>query len=148
MTGVELLLAAVCDVAAGDPRWFPHPVKGMGAVVAWVDHRIRRLCHSDHALQIAGVCLALGLPAAVYAAATWVIAQATGGAPLFGQLVGVGLAYTTLAGRDLFDHVQAVLHELSAGNLAGAREAVGRIVGRDSAGLTEPAFARTKKKTK
>lgn len=142
MTGVELLLAAVCDVAAGDPRWFPHPVKGMGAVVAWVDHRIRRLCHSDHALQIAGVCLALGLPAAVYAAATWVIAQATGGAPLFGQLVGVGLAYTTLAGRDLFDHVQAVLHELSAGNLAGAREAVGRIVGRDSAGLTEPEIAR------
>ncbi len=142
MTGVELLLAAVLDVAAGDPRWLPHPVKGMGAVIAWVDDRIRSLCQSDHALQIAGICLALGLPAAVYAGATWVIAQATATSAVLGHLVGIGLAYTTLAGRDLFDHVQTVSRELGSGNLAGAREAVAMIVGRDSAALTEPDIAR------
>ena len=142
MTGVELAVAAALDVAAGDPRWLPHPVKGMGAVIAWVDDRVRRLCRSEQALQIAGGCLALGLPIAVYAAATWVIAQATAIAPLLGQVVGVGLAYTTLAGRDLFDHVQAVLRELAAGNLAGARQAVAMIVGRDSATLTESGVAR------
>lgn len=70
------------------------------------------------------------------------IAQATAIAPLLGQVVGVGLAYTTLAGRDLFDHVQAVLRELAAGNLAGARQAVAMIVGRDSATLTESGVAR------
>ena len=142
MTGVELLLAAVLDVAAGDPRWLPHPVKGMGAVIAWVDHRVRSLCQSSHALQIAGIVLALGLPAAVYAAATWLIAQAAEIAPWLGQAVGIGLAYTTLAGRDLFEHVEVVRQALTAGNLAGAREAVGRIVGRDSAALTEPEVAR------
>ena len=142
MTGVELALAAVLDVAAGDPRWLPHPVRGMGAIIAWVDHRIRRFCHSDQALQIAGTILALGLPAAVFAAATWVIAQARVIDPLLGQAVSVGLAYTTLAGRDLFDHVQTVLHALAAGNLTGAREAVAMIVGRDSAGLTEKEVAR------
>ncbi|HNC83666.1 MAG TPA: CobD/CbiB family cobalamin biosynthesis protein, partial [Nitrospira sp.] len=142
MTGVELAVAAALDVAAGDPRWLPHPVKGMGAVIAWVDDRVRRLCRSEQALQIAGGCLALGLPIAVYAAATWVIAQATAIAPLLGQVVGVGLAYTTLAGRDLFDHVQAVLRELAAGNLAGARQAVAMIVGRDSDTLTESGVAR------
>lgn len=142
MTGVELAFAAVLDVAAGDPRWLPHPVKGMGAVITWVDHRIRTICQSEQALQIAGVCLALGLPVAVYAVATWVIAQVTAISPLLGTVVGIGLAYTTLAGRDLFDHVQAVLRELEAGNLTGAREAVAMIVGRDSAGLTEPEVAR------
>ena len=142
MTGVELAFAAVLDVAAGDPRWLPHPVKGMGAVITWVDHRIRTICLSEQALQIAGVCLALGLPVAVYAVATWVIAQVTAISPLLGTVVGIGLAYTTLAGRDLFDHVQAVLRELEAGNLTGAREAVAMIVGRDSAGLTEPEVAR------
>ena len=142
MTGVELALAAVLDVAAGDPRWLPHPVRGMGAVIAWVDHHVRAVCRSEQALQIAGSCLALGLPAAVYAAATWVIAQVMEVAPLLGQVVGIGLAYTTLAGRDLFDHVHAVLRELTAGNLSGAREAVAMIVGRDSATLTEPDIAR------
>ncbi|ULA68442.1 MAG: Cobalamin biosynthesis protein CobD [Nitrospira sp.] len=142
MTGVELAFAAVLDVAAGDPRWLPHPVKGIGAVITWVDHRIRTICQSEQALQIAGVCLALGLPVAVYAAASWVIAQVTAISPLLGTVVGIGLAYTTLAGRDLFDHVQAVLRELEAGNLTGAREAVAMIVGRDSAGLTEPEVAR------
>ncbi|MEZ4285907.1 MAG: cobalamin biosynthesis protein [Nitrospira sp.] len=81
MTGIDLALAAVLDVAVGDPRWFPHPVRGMGAVIGWIDHRIRTICRSEQTLQIAGVCLALGLPAAVYGAAAWVIAEAVASAP-------------------------------------------------------------------
>ncbi|MBX3345184.1 MAG: adenosylcobinamide-phosphate synthase CbiB [Nitrospira sp.] len=142
MTGIDLALAAVLDVAVGDPRWFPHPVRGMGAVIGWIDHRIRTICRSEQTLQIAGVCLALGLPAAVYGAAAWVIAEAVAVHPILGQAVGIGLASTTLAGRDLYDHVQAVTGALAAGDLAGARKAVAMIVGRDSAALTEPEIAR------
>lgn len=142
MTAAELALVAMLDVAAGDPRWLPHPVKGMGAVIAWVDHRVRDLCRSEQALRLAGICLALGLPAAVYAAATWLIGQAAASVPVLGQGVSIALAYTTLAGRDLFDHVQVVLRELAAGNLPGARAAVAMIVGRDTATLTEPEVAR------
>lgn len=142
MTGIDLLLASVLDVAAGDPRWLPHPVRGMGAVIGWIEHRIRDICKSEQALQIAGVCLALGLPAAVYGAATWLIAQAAAISPILGEAVGIVLAYTTLAGRDLYDHVQVVSRALAAGDLAGARKAVAMIVGRDSATLTEPEIAR------
>jgi len=142
MTGGELVLAAALDVVAGDPRWLPHPVRGMGMLIAWYDHRVRTFCFSDQALQIAGACLALGLPAAAYAGATWLIAQAATLSPLFGQLVGIGLAYTSLAGRDLFDHVQPVSRALQEGNLAAAREAVARIVGRDSSALEEPEIVR------
>ena len=142
MTGGDLLLAAALDAAVGDPRWLPHPVRGMGAVISWFDHRIRSLCRTDQALRIAGVSLAIGLPAGIYAAATFVIAQAASLSPVLGQAVEIGLAYTTLAGRDLFDHVQAVSRELERGNLAGAREAVAMIVGRDSATLTESEIVR------
>jgi adenosylcobinamide-phosphate synthase len=142
MTGGDLLLAAALDVVAGDPRWLPHPVRGMGAFIGWFDQRSRSFCRSDHALQIAGACLALGLPAAVYAGASYVIAQAAAFSPLLGHMVGIGLAYTTLAGRDLFDHVQTVSCELERDNLDGAREAVATIVGRDSATLTEPEIVR------
>ena len=142
MTGGELVLAAALDVVAGDPCWLPHPVRGMGMLIAWYDHRVRTFCRSDQALQIAGACLALGLPAVAYAAATWLIAQAATLSPLFGQLVSIGLAYTSLAGRDLFDHVQPVSRALQEGNLAAAREAVARIVGRDSSALEEPEIVR------
>ncbi|MBI4002647.1 MAG: cobalamin biosynthesis protein CobD [Nitrospira defluvii] len=142
MTGSDLLIAAALDAALGDPRWFPHPVRGMGVFIAWFDDRIRSLCRTDQALRAAGLCLAIGLPAGVYAAATFVIAQAASFSPVLGQAVGIGLAYTTLAGRDLFDHVQAVSRELERGNLAGAREAVAMIVGRDSATLAEPEIVR------
>jgi adenosylcobinamide-phosphate synthase len=142
MTGHDLLLAAALDAALGDPRWFPHPVKAMGRVISWFDERIRSLFRTDQALRIAGICLAIGLPAGVYAAASFVISQAASVSSLLGQVVGIGLAYTTLAGRDLFDHVEAVSRELNAGNLVGAREAVAMIVGRDSATLTEPEIVR------
>lgn len=142
MTGHDLLIAAGLDALLGDPRWFPHPVRGMGAVISWFDHRIRCLCRSDQALRIAGICLAVGLPVGVYTAATFLISQASAVSPLLGQAVGIGLAYTTLAGRDLFDHVQTVSRELDGENLMGAREAVAMIVGRDSATLTEPEIVR------
>jgi adenosylcobinamide-phosphate synthase len=142
MTGGELVLAAALDVMLGDPRWLPHPVRGMGAVIAWFDERIRNVCRTEQALQLAGIGLAIGLPSAVYAAATFVMTQAEAFSPLLGHAVGIGLASTTLAARDLFDHVQVVGQELTQGNLAGAREAVARIVGRDSAALTEPEIVR------
>ncbi|MFZ1505132.1 MAG: cobalamin biosynthesis protein, partial [Nitrospira sp.] len=90
MTGGELVLAAVLDVVAGDPRWMPHPVRGMGVVISWFDNQVRTVCRSDQSLQIAGACLALGLPVAIYAAATWLIAQAAMVSPLLGQLVSIG----------------------------------------------------------
>jgi len=142
MTGHDLLLAAALDAALGDPRWFPHPVRTMGKVISWFDGRVRSLCRSDQALRIAGICLALGLPAGVYAAASFLISQAASVSSLLGHVVGIGLAYTTLAGRDLFDHIEAVSRELHAGNLSGAREAVAMIVGRDSATLTESEIVR------
>lgn len=142
MTGHDLLIAAALDAALGDPRWFPHPVRIMGKVISWVDDQIGGFCRTDQALRLAGIGLAIGLPAGVYAAATFLIAQATSFSPLLGQTVGIGLAYTTLAGRDLFDHVQSVSGELEGRNLQGAREAVAMIVGRDSATLTESEIVR------
>jgi adenosylcobinamide-phosphate synthase len=51
------------------------------------------------------------------------------------------LATTGLAQRSLHDHVAAVLHPLERGELAAARIAVSRIVGRDTATLDEAEIA-------
>lgn len=142
MTGNELVLVAGLDLMAGDPRWFPHPVRGMGQVIGWYDHGIRGLCRSPLALRLAGLILALGLPAAVYLVVWGMVAQAGAVADWLETAVTIALASTTLAGRDLWDHAQAVKKPLQRGDIADARLAVAKIVGRDVGQLSESEVVR------
>ena len=136
MTGGELLLAAGVDAVAGDPRWLPHPVRGMGAVIAWCDQNVRKISCHPYALRAGGILLALGLPLSVFIFSREVLTTAENTAWWFGSLVSIGLAWTTLAGRDLWDHVHAVSNKLEQDDLTGARQAVGKIVGRDTERLS------------
>lgn len=142
MTGRDLFVVAMLDAVLGDPRWLPHPVRGMGHLIAWCDERARLICHSACGLRVAGICLAVTVPGLAYLLGLWVIEQAGTLSGLLGEAVTIGLAFTTLAGRDLLDHARAVSRELVKGNLPGARHAVGMIVGRDTHGLAEPEIVR------
>jgi adenosylcobinamide-phosphate synthase len=137
MTAAELLLAAVLDAAVGDPRWLPHPVRAMGAVIAWCDGWVRSQRRTPASLRSAGLLLAIGLPCSSYAAGWLAIAVGVTFGDWVGKGVAVVLAYTTLAARDLVDHVRAVERALVSGDLAQAREAVSLIVGRDTRSLDE-----------
>lgn len=142
MTGSELLLAAGVDAVAGDPRWFPHPVRAMGIVITWCDEQARKLCRRPHALRISGLMLALGLPLCVFALSRGAVNWAEGMAWWFGSFLSITLGWTTLAGRDLLDHVHAVMKRLEQDDLSGARQAVSRIVGRDTERLSEEEVVR------
>jgi adenosylcobinamide-phosphate synthase len=142
MTGGELIVVAALDAAVGDPRWLPHPVRGMGLVISWCDERIRLIFESATSLRLAGLCLAVGLPAAAYGIGWFVIELGHSVSMILGQAVGIGLAVTTLSWRDLRDHAQAVRRALAGGNLSGARQAVGMIVGRDTESLSEADIVR------
>ncbi len=142
MTGGELLVAASLDAAAGDPRWFPHPVRVIGTVIGWCDEHIRKVSDHRYALRAAGIALALGLPLLVFVLSREALAIADGIGWWLGSLLSIGLAWTTLAGRDLWDHVQAVSVKLDQGHLQEARGAVGMIVGRDTDRLSQEEIAR------
>lgn len=135
-------MACLLDTALGDPRWLPHPVRFMGSVIAWCDDRIRPLLHRPAGQQAAGVVLALGLPALVYAVGWGTIELAGRLHWVLGRVVEVVLAFTTLAARDLIDHARSVLRALEAGSLEGAREAASKIVGRDVSELSEQEVVR------
>jgi adenosylcobinamide-phosphate synthase len=142
MTGVELAMACLLDAAVGDPRWFPHPVRGMGAIVNWYDRRIHRLLLSFGNQRIAGVLLAVALPSGTYAAGALFIWLGNSIDPLWGTATTVLLAWTTLAARDLIDHVLAVQRALKSVSLAEARTAVAKIVGRDTEEMDESDIVR------
>lgn len=114
----------------------------MGAVIAWCDEHVRGICQSPAGLRLAGIGLAVGLPGAVYAVGYAAIDAASGLSLWFGMGVSLVLASTTLAGRDLWDHVRAVREALRQGHLPAARQAVAMIVGRDTAQLSESGVVR------
>jgi adenosylcobinamide-phosphate synthase len=91
---------------------------------------------------MAGVLLAVALPAGAYAAGALLIWLGSSIGPLWGSLVTVLLAWTTLAARDLIDHVVSVQRALQSVSLTEARTAVAKIVGRDTEEMAESDIVR------
>lgn len=142
MIAGELLLACVLDAVLGDPRWLPHPVRLIGKAIAWYEDRVRRVVHGPIGERAVGIVLALGLPTLTYLAG-WLAIELAGRAHvMLGVVTWVLLAWTTLAARDLADHAMAVRLALEHGSLQQARQAVARIVGRDTTQLSEPEVVR------
>jgi adenosylcobinamide-phosphate synthase len=142
MTAGELFLACLLDAILGDPRWVPHPVRLFGRIIERYERWSRGVGSGSREERALGLALALGLPAAAYLAG-WLAVEAGGLIHHAGRAAaGVLLAWTTLAGRDLFDHALLVLRAVQAGDLQAARLAVSRIVGRDTADLSETEVVR------
>lgn len=147
MTSAMLVLACAADLLIGDPRWFPHPVRLMGLIITWSERAVRACGRGAVLEYVAGVLMALFIPAAAFAAAWGLIGAARAVDPLAAQFVWVVLAWSTLAARDLADHVLRVQASLEAGKLDEARFAVGQVVGRDTVGLSEDEIIRAATET-
>lgn len=136
----QVLIALVGEAALGYPAGvfvaIGHPVTWMGAGIAALDRRWNR--GSPAVRRAAGVAAMLSV-AAVAAGVGWGIEAVSGSG--WGVAALILIATTGLAQRSLDDHVRAVARPLSAGDLAGGRAAVARIVGRDTAELDEGGVA-------
>ena len=117
-----------------------HPVTWLGRLITTVDIAWNRPSDAPAFRRAAGVAGAL-VVIAVSAALGWVLQSVLALGWIQFVLVGI-LAWPLVALRSLDDHVAAVASPLQAGDIAGAREAVSRIVGRDPATLDEAGIAR------
>jgi adenosylcobinamide-phosphate synthase len=134
----QLLFALALDFAIGDPRWFPHPVRLIGRLAAWLETPTRRVLPP----RAAGIVTVLATVGAT-AAATWgCIGAASLIHPIAGDVAKVLVLWTTLAARDLARHALDVGRALSAGDLPSARQRLGKIVGRDTETLDETEIVR------
>ncbi len=138
-----LLLACTADAAFGDPRGFPHPVRVLGTLCAGAE-RLARACARGDARRekVAGALLCASLVGGSYAISTVALARARRWDARFGVALEIGLAWTTLAARDLLAEAHAVSAALEADDVARARTCVARIVGRDTAELAPDEIAR------
>jgi adenosylcobinamide-phosphate synthase len=134
-----LLAGLLLDVVFGDPQVRWHPIRLIGNTLSFFENELRRRGHEDYR----GGCLLL-----ILLALTWVVIPCavilflyywTG---VLGLIVHLLSVYILFATRDLIDHVRAVQHAARREDLAEARLAIGRLVGRDTERMDIPACRR------
>jgi len=139
-----LLVALALDAAIGDPDWLwrrlPHPVVFMGGLIGFFDARWNRPELSFRRRKMFGI-LALAAMITAAALAGWVI-SALCRSFMGGFFIEALIASFFLAQRSLYEHVAYVAETLKTEGLAAGRLAVGRIVGRNTKRLDEPAICR------
>lgn len=143
-----MVVAMAVDALLGWPSplfaWIGHPVTWLGGLIGAIDAgwnrasappALRRAAGIAGTLLVIALAVALGwlLQSLLQFLFPWIWIQIA--------LVGV-LAWPLVALRSLHDHVAAVANPLRGGDIASAREAVSRIVGRDPAALDEAGIAR------
>lgn len=138
MVVVVVAAAVLLDRLAGElpGRW--HPLVGFGVVASAMERSLRRLAGREAALlRLAGAAAvtALVIPASL-------VAYGLSNVPSVGAACDVLILYLTIGLRSLEEHAIAVAKALTEGNLSNAREAVGRIVSRDTGNMSTNDVAR------
>ena len=125
-TTTELFAGASLDLMVGDPAWFPHPVRGIGRMVAFLEQRLRRIPNETFA-------------GCVLVCSVVVIASIVSGLTVYwgGPVASVYWIFTCMAVRSLDRESCKVIQALRNGDLNSARKLTGYIVGRDTNDLSE-----------
>ena len=143
MKRTYLLPAAyLLDQLAGDPEWFPHPVRLIGRSVALGERVLRAEDDSPFREFVTGSILTAGIVASTYFATRTVIRVAYRRSANLGAATELLLAWTCLAARNLSQEAEAVLDALKCDDLVLARRRLARIVGRDTQHLDRNEISR------
>ena len=134
--------AYLFDWIAGDPEWFPHPVRLIGKAVEGGERILRRPGQGPATHLAVGGILTLCLVCAAYTGTAKTVAWMYRRGHFLGFIMETLIAWTCLASRSLHDEASAVLSSLDAGDIVLARQRLARIVGRDTQHLEEHEICR------
>jgi len=128
-----LAVEAAIGYPAAAQRLIPHPVVGIGKLIAALETRLNRDADPESLRRALGLCtlVVIMIVAMVAAHAATFIARHM---PL-GSLLVIAVASLGFAQRSLYEHVAAVSRALDRGSLHDARVNLAHIVGRDVEGL-------------
>lgn len=143
ISSLPLLTGFILDMAIGDPRKLPHPIRLIGWSIVFIEKLLRRgIRNSSKNLLRRGAVLAVSttlLTAAATSALLW-LAWSTHFA--IGLIVETVLCWLILAARSLKTETSPVQQSLERGDLISARERLSWLVGRDTANLNSEDIAK------
>ena len=133
LTLLAVLLGFLLDLLLADPTWLPHPVVLMGRVISGYEKHLRpRFPASDRGQLLSGLVLAVLLPLGTFLL-SWGILRLLGKVHwVLRFLLETFWCFQALAVRGMAKESRNVFEKLRTGTLPEARQAVGRIVGRDT----------------
>ncbi|MEN1759814.1 adenosylcobinamide-phosphate synthase CbiB [Anoxynatronum sibiricum] len=137
-----ILIAYILDLVLADPPHWPHPVRWMGVLISWFDHRLHCSEQSGHWQMFRGGIMVVLVVMAAGGAATLILKVASSFHMWLGTILAGWLAYTSLSARGLKLAALDVLMPLEQNNLTKARQALSMIVGRETENLTEKEVVR------
>lgn len=128
---LPLFLGWVFDILFGDPSRLPHPIVWFGRTISFFEHRLNKGAHR----RFKGGCVAIGLIVATYVLSWWLLGLLS---PWMWIRIAVEaiLVFYCLAGTTLVREVRMVF-EAADRSLDQGRRQVARIVGRDTASLSD-----------
>ena len=133
---LALFFGAVIDLLIGDPEWFPHPVRLIGRYIAFAERAAKKDHPPSAVLKRRAVFVACST-VLLTAGATWGLIKLLGRWGEGPRFIGMCLiSWMCLSARNLADEAEGVRRALDTGLEAGRRR-VSRIVGRDTANLSE-----------
>ena len=127
------------DFLLGDHYWLPHPIRAIGSLIGWLEHKWN---HPEEKNSRKGTVMVL-LVLAVTGSVTFLLwAGAYRVHPLLGVVVESIMTYQILATKCLKTESMKVYDALQKQDLEAARKAVSMIVGRDTQSLDETGIAK------
>jgi adenosylcobinamide-phosphate synthase len=134
LAGHELILiaAVLLDLLLGDPVYRAHPIRLMGHLLALIERGLRRIGLDGYG---GGILLFVLLSAICVGGVSFLVLFArriVGGVMWWSWAIHLFFLYSMLALGDLLRHVWAVERALERGTLDDGREAIARLVGRDT----------------
>ncbi len=135
----EITCAYILDLIAGDPRFLPHPVKGMGRAIEFLEGVLRRLPLNPY---LSGGILVIILVGGTYLLVSEIVFLAFRVNYFLGEVVTIFFIYTALSIRDLDKETKEVYLALKVDDMALAQKRLSFIVGRDTEDLTQDEIIR------
>ncbi len=139
-----LVLAFLLDLAIGDPRWLPHPVRIIGRAITRAENLLRKW--EGRRLGIMergkGILLVIIIVGAVFCAA-WLAVHflLSMDTPYFlflaSCLLLIYLTATAIAARELINSSSLVIESVRDEDIGSAKKSLSMIVGRDTENLSE-----------
>lgn len=129
---LQILAAVILDMAFGDPRQFPHPVRGIGRAVQIVERLSRGLFSSQRKAGVFAWFVIVGTTGAI---SIFGLKLGYFAHPVVGDCLSIFLLYTTIACRDLARHGMFVRDGVVSGPLPEARRRLSLIVSRETGGM-------------
>ena len=132
------ILGYLLDLLLGDPRWFPHPIRGFGYLIASGEHSLNR----GKNRVVTGAFLTL-----VLVPGTWFLFSIAGSvlyqlSPVIAVIWSVVFFWLGLANQSLISESRAVIDALEKQGIEAGRKQLSYIVGRETNELS-PSQIRT-----